>query len=384
VAEKERNRAFTYLWAFVLGVVLMVGVYGLFQATGNRNRAGLTGTTDAGSANLALTAGNSPVARGVAGTDATDSPSAFLGVEILSIGKVFTDQLNLPSGGVLINDVVPDSPAETAGLARGDAIVRLNKSPVENVQDFREVMLELAPGDRIRIVYVRDGEKDSVYTVLASAPAATSQSPVTGDSEWGISLSPLTSALRSSLAVPDDVTGVAIMSVVPGSLADEADLSPGDVIVGIDKTPVSNMSEFFSALAGDSDSTALLDVYSQGRMRYVPVDSPPAVSLTGGPPFSTDDDDEEEGPKGGKFAQDDVQLTSENVAFNRPETVPGDVNTGGSSPSSTTGMNRPSSVPPQSSGSTNDVVLFVGILLLAVVYLAYREYHRPPEVDGSK
>ena len=115
--------------------------------------------------------------------------------------------------------------------------------------------------------------------------------------------------------------------------------------------------------------------------------------LTGGIPFTEDDDDDnedEEGPKGGKFAQDDnVQLAADTTAFNRPSTVPGDENTGGTSStsggttSSTTGMNRPSSVPSQSSGPANDTVLFIGLLILLILYLAYREYHRPPEVKKS-
>jgi len=113
--------------------------------------------------------------------------------------------------------------------------------------------------------------------------------------------------------------------------------------------------------------------------------------FTGGMPFAADGDDDD-GPKGGKFTQDDVQLTTgDNPAFNRPSEVPGDENTGGTSSwtpgtpggtSSTTGMNRPSEVPPQLS-STNDTVLFVGLLILLILYLAYREYHRPPEAKKS-
>jgi len=177
---------------------------------------------------------------------------------------------------------------------------------------------------------------------------------------------------------------------------------PGDVIMGIDKMPISDMDDFFSSLSADRDSTALLDVYSQGQMRYVPMDSSGVTEVvdrtqsqetlrkrifsifTGGMPFATDDDNDEEGPKGGKFAQDNIELAAENTAFNRPSTVPGDENTGGSGPSNVTGMNRPSTVPSQSGGPTNDVVLFIGLLLLVILYLAYREYHRPVEVGNNR
>ncbi len=375
MTRKNRKRVMTCLGAFVFGVVLMVGVYGLFQATGSRYR---TGSTDTGAADIVLTAAEDGADR---------APSAFLGVEVLSIRPLLVEQLNLPpGGGVLVNNVVSESPAATAGLMRGDVIVSLNKFAVEDVDAFREVMLELKPADTVRIVYVRDGGKDSVYAELAAAATQTTASVDPGDSGWGISLSDLTSTLRATLGIPDDITGVVILSVVPGSSADQANLSAGDVIMGIDKMPISNLGEFFSALAADNDNTALLDVYSQGRMSYVPMDSFADVRLTGGTPFSTDDDDDEEGPKGGKFARDDVTLTSDNTAFNRPSAVPGDTNTGGStgSSSTTTGMNRPSAVPPQLSGSTNDTVLFVGLLLLVILYLAYREYHRPMEAGKGR
>ena len=340
--------------------------------------------------------------RGGAEPDASPSPSAFLGVEVFSVAPVIADQLGLPNqGGVLINSVVPEAPAEKAGLKRGDAIVTLNKSRVKDVDSFREVMLELEPGDNVRIVFVRDGEKDSTYAELAAAVRDSTASADPRDSGWGVSLSPITATVRKSRGIPEDMNGVAILSVVPGSDADQAGLAPGNVIMGGDKTPISDMDDFFSTLAEDKDNIALLDVYTQDGMRYVPMDASsikPAdqtqtqttlrqrilSSLTGGAPFSSDDSDEEEGPRGGKFAQDDVQLTADNAAFNRPSSVPGDTNTGGSGPSSTTtGMNRPAVVPSQS-GGTNDIVLFVGLLLLLIVYLAYREYHRPPEANESK
>jgi len=162
------------------------------------------------------------------------------------------------------------------------------------------------------------------------------------------------------------------------------------------------MDDFFGALSSDKDNIALLDIYSLGGMRYVPIDSSTVKVaeqaqtqdttglrarifsiFTGGAPFGTDEDEDDEGPKGGKFAQEAIELTSDNPAFNRPSTVPGDENTGGFGPSNVTGMNRPSEVPPQLGGSANDIVLFVGLLLIALVYLAYREFHRPPEVDKN-
>jgi len=190
------------------------------------------------------------------------------------------------------------------------------------------------------------------------------------------------------------------LAVDPGGVADEAGLKPGDVITGVDRTGVTDLDDFFNAVLADKNNMALLDVYSQGASRYVPIDSTSIkvvadqdqtqvwdrASLrqklfsifTGGAPFAADDE-EDEGPKGGKFADENVTLTSDNVAFNRPSSPPGEANAGGTSSTGDIALNRPSEVPPQISGANNDTVLFIGLLLLLILYLAHREYHRPLE-----
>jgi len=208
--------------------------------------------------------------------DASVAPSAFLGVEVTSVDSVIAEQLGIRDGhGVLINSVLPNSPAQKAGLQRGDVIAVLNTSATKDIDTFKEVVATLSPGDTVRITYVRDGKKSRVYVELAEAPAIlkTAQTTDSDDSDWGASLSSLTSALRQLFNVPSDIAGIVVLSVVPGGAADRAALMPGDVIMGIDKTPISNLDDFFSALWSDKDNTALLDIYSMGDLRYAPIKS---------------------------------------------------------------------------------------------------------------
>ncbi len=410
--EKKTKGKLSALWAFLFGIILMLGVYILFESAPNRLRSGSTDEATDTTSDIVKTAN---IVQTAIVKEESVSPSVFLGVEVLSVNTVIAEQLSLPSErGVLVNGVVDGSPAQKAGLQRGDCLISLGGKPVEDIDGFRHLLAAYNPGDNVRIAYIRNAQKDTVYAQLVGLPdsLATTQDDDSADTDWGVSLSDISSAVRNSLNIPADIGGVAILSVTPGGAADEAGLQPADVITGIDQTPVSNMDDFFKALSSDNDNIALLDVYSHGSVRYVPLNSSGIIDVadqtqtqttlrqrifalfTGGMPFSTDEDEDEdeEGPKGGKFAQDDVQLTAgDNPAFNRPSTVPGDENTGGTSDwtpgtpggtSSTTGMNRPTEVPPQLS-STNDTVLFIGLLVLLILYLAYREYHRPPEVEKS-
>jgi len=225
---------------------------------------------------------------GAAGNPKTDKPivqtaltiqqppaaSVFLGVEIMSVDVVIAQQFGLENPcGVLVNSVVENSPADKAGLQRSDVILSLNGIAVENVEGFRNIMSTLKASDSVKIVYIRNRQKDTAYAILAesSADAAIVQQP--DGSGWGVSLSVLTSDLRTLLSIPANINGIVILSVKPGGLADEVGLQADDVIISINNAPIADMSDFFEALSSDKDGTALLDIYSQGALRYVALDS---------------------------------------------------------------------------------------------------------------
>jgi aminopeptidase N len=68
------------------------------------------------------------------------------------------------SGGVLLTGVLPGSPAEKAGLTKGDVIVEFGGSPVDNLLDYSEAMKRFAPGDEV-VVKVRRGDKELAVKV---------------------------------------------------------------------------------------------------------------------------------------------------------------------------------------------------------------------------
>ena len=198
----------------------------------------------------------------------------FLGVEIVSVDAVVAEQLGLPNTcGVLVISVVNNTPADKAGLQRSDVILSVNNIAVEDVDGFREIMAQLNPGDDVRIIYVRDGRKDTTYATLANLSAAAAIAEDGDDPDWGVSLSVLSSDLRASLRIPANIDGIVILSVTPDGLADQAGLQSGDVITGIDNTPIASMNDFFAAIAAGDDNIALLDIYSKGQLRFVALDS---------------------------------------------------------------------------------------------------------------
>lgn len=98
----------------------------------------------------------------------------YLGVEIYSLDEVpkveWKNTLKLPDsveGGVYIWSVEPLSPADEAGLERLDVITELAGKPVLDILDLRKILYEeLEVGDKVDIVYYRDGERKETSVTL--------------------------------------------------------------------------------------------------------------------------------------------------------------------------------------------------------------------------
>lgn len=403
MAKNDYENKYHYLWAFLLGMALMVIIYVFFDvATDSEYRTRTNTSGDTTTAVSTQTGQTTDYVITTSTTEPEETVRAYLGVEVIDINFIIAQQLQLKNeNGVLINQVFANSPAAAAGLKRTDVIESLNNKLVKDLASFKDIMSDLNPGDRVRIVYIRNGIRASAYALLVQAPASASTDTAvkteTSADDLGIILAPLTPALQKTYGLPSTIDGVIVLSVEPGGIADQAGLSTGDVITQIDKTPVTDLDDFFTAIEDDSNTTALMDVYSQGTMGYIALETsmlqveektPAPISVydrifavfTGGMPFGDDDEDaEEEGPKGGKFAPEEdenVTLTaSDTSAFNRPAEPPGDSSSQSTS-TSDTALNRPSSVPSQTSGSNNDTIFFIGLLLLLILYLGYREYNR--------
>ena len=289
----------------------------------------------------------------------------------MDLNDIMAEQLGIQnSKGVLINSVIPKSPAAFAGLKRGDVITFMNNRAVRDLEGFKKVLGSLEPMDKTRIIYIRNKEKASTYAIVIAPPSATvaSVSSTNVTQVWGVTLSSLSTALRTSLNIPANITGVVIVAVSPGGLADSVGLRSGDVIVAIDKTAITDMYSFFKAIDSDTNNTALLSIYSQGTLRYVSLSD--AIIKTAGQPLTLT-----AGPSSSSADTTTATATTDTTT-----------STGSSPATAGTSANRPSSVPPPQAGGgpVSDTVLFIGLLLALILYLAYREFHRPAEASSFR
>jgi len=268
VNKTKHSNNYYKIWVFLLaGMVLATVAYLVYENIGGAPEQYHKNTP-------AENAGVTPAASSI-DPDVKISSSAYLGLNATDIDPVIADQFGVTSQtGVLITSVISGSPTETAGLTRGDVIIAFNNQPVNNLDDLRALLCQIEPSDSIRILYLSDGIKKSVYIVAGVAPEIELTAGIADLSkslDWGITIASLTDELRLTYDIPDDTEGVVILSVTGGGAADSVGLMAGDVIQGINGNTITDMAGFFEKASADTDETTLLDVYSQGQFRFVSI-----------------------------------------------------------------------------------------------------------------
>jgi hypothetical protein len=97
-----------------------------------------------------------------AGGAAADSARSAAAPRRAALGTV--PDFAFDGGGVRLSDVMPDSPAAGAGLRGGDVLMAVNGRGIADLRAYAEALRALAPGDRVEIQYLRDGEARLVET----------------------------------------------------------------------------------------------------------------------------------------------------------------------------------------------------------------------------
>lgn len=96
----------------------------------------------------------------------------FVGISMLDISDqyyLWQNGISVPENidkGVAILEVVKDSPAQSAGLQKGDIIVKLNDKDISSLAEFRYELYKNKPNDKIKITYIRDGKENTTDLTL--------------------------------------------------------------------------------------------------------------------------------------------------------------------------------------------------------------------------
>jgi C-terminal processing protease CtpA/Prc len=243
-----------------------------------------------------------------------DEGASWLGVESQEISSEKAKELKLPAErGVLLERIVPDSPAARAGLKNNDVITEINGQRVEGAAQFRRMIREIPAGRSVQFTVWRDGRAQTVSVTLGksedhgnmwfkTAPRAFSlQLPnievpevapmpdmdmggyaVLAGSRprLGIDAEDLNGQFGAYFGAPDG-EGVLVREVNAGSPAEKAGVKSGDVITSLNGERVRSLGDLREKLAGKRDEKAVkLGVLRNKSEVSVTVELPPQPSKT--------------------------------------------------------------------------------------------------------
>jgi len=177
----------------------------------------------------------------------------WLGVSIQPLTPELAKSFGLKEPkGVLVADVVKDSPADRAGLTSGDILTEFDGKKVDAPQDLQKIVAVTTPGKGVPIKVWRDKGEKSLEIKIGETPEETAQATEPGGkskSLLGLDARPLTAEIARQLNLRT-TEGVVVARVDEDSPAAEAGLQRGDVIREVNRQRVRSMQDFERATQG--------------------------------------------------------------------------------------------------------------------------------------
>ena len=183
--------------------------------------------------------------------------------------------------GAMVMSVASGGPADKAGVKPGDVVVEFNGQPVSNNDELVRLVTGTKPGATVPMKVMRD-KQEKTLTITVAELNLEEESGRSGRGEggedntaetgFGLTLDNLTPEMARRLRVPSGTTGALITEVDPGNTSTRGLLSPGDVILEINRAPVTSAAEAARALQKiPSGGRAYLLVWRQGQQVFVTV-----------------------------------------------------------------------------------------------------------------
>jgi serine protease Do len=203
----------------------------------------------------------------------------MLGVTIQSVDADLASSLSLPTArGAIVTSVAPGGPAEKAGLKRGDVITAVNKQPVADNNNLRNVVASMAPGANVEVTALRNGRDQKFQVALAELPererpeteeTSGSRGTAPGNERFGLTLQTPTPEMASRHGLDADDQGLLVTRVDPASNAASAGIRPGDLIQEVNRQPVKTFAQFNAALQQSGARPALVLIKRRNNVIYV-------------------------------------------------------------------------------------------------------------------
>jgi serine protease Do len=179
---------------------------------------------------------------------------AWVGIEAQNLSPRLARQLGWDrTYGAVVTDVEPGSPADQAGIRRGDVLAEMGGSRISDAEDYVTRARGYPARTTFPLVVFREGGQRALQVTPVEFPPQLIEALA-----WN----------RLGLRVKPVRGVMAVQAVRPGSAADEVGLEPGDLISRVNNQPVAEPAAFQEALLSARGSRSVLLLVQRGRYRY--------------------------------------------------------------------------------------------------------------------
>ena len=180
----------------------------------------------------------------------------WLGITMNSVNADLAEKLNLDMPrGALVEVVGMESPAQKAGIERGDVIVSFNGQQVQDIHHLRHIVGATTVGKSVEVKVLRKGKEKLLTVKLGKRTAETvatlrerrqeiEEIQQKQEAFAGLSVQGLTPAIADRYGYSSDETGVVVTQVEKGSDAEKKDIKPGYLIQEMEWMPIDNLETY--------------------------------------------------------------------------------------------------------------------------------------------
>ena len=171
--------------------------------------------------------------------------------------------------GILINRVVPRSPADKGGLKGGDIVTSFGGKPIAGVKEFQKQVAAASPGSSVSMEILRGGKRARVELGVAEMEGMETRrggrkAPVDA---WGLAVEKVPARALRELGIEG---GVGVDFVDPSGTAWQGGIREGDLIMRINRDPVTSPESYRKAVSGvPRGSMASVLLLREGSQMYV-------------------------------------------------------------------------------------------------------------------
>ena len=195
---------------------------------------------------------------------------AWLGVLIQDVNNELAESFGLDRpNGALVSRVLPDSPAEKAGLKSGDIILKFNGESIAHSGELPYIVGQLKAGDKVKANVYRDGKEQTISVTLDARP--TDPKMMAQSQQDQNRLGMIVGEVPADMAKKFEIDGGVVIEQVLGGTAARNGLQQGDVITMLNGKRIAGVADF-TGIAKDipSGRSVPMRVIRQGYPMFIP------------------------------------------------------------------------------------------------------------------